>query len=95
VKYSKVTLRNFKRNRYKRTSSKNEWEIASKKRKKIDKCCRKCGRTWGLQTHHMIPVSKGGSNSLSNLTTLCRSCHKKEHRHLLKRKATYVKNGRR
>jgi len=31
------------------------------------------------EAHHIIPISKGGSNKLSNLKTLCYDCHKEEH----------------
>jgi 5-methylcytosine-specific restriction endonuclease McrA len=32
-----------------------------------------------IHAHHIIPISQGGSNDLSNLITLCYDCHKKEH----------------
>ncbi len=31
-----------------------------------------------LEVHHVMPVSKGGSDSLRNLVTLCIDCHKAE-----------------
>lgn len=31
----------------------------------------------GAEVHHIIPVSKGGGDEPSNLTTLCSECHKK------------------
>ena len=37
-----------------------------------------CNR--GLEVHHIIPVSEGGSDHISNLITLCEECHKKQHR---------------
>ena len=43
--------------------------------------CIKCGATENLEVHHIIPVSKGGSNSMRNLITLCHNCHKKQPRH--------------
>lgn len=30
--------------------------------------------------HHKEPVSEGGSNKPENLVTLCKGCHKKQHR---------------
>jgi len=38
-----------------------------------------------LNAHHIIFKSKGGSDSLDNLITLCESCHIKKHPHLLRR----------
>ena len=37
--------------------------------------CRLCGSTSKLHVHHVVPVSLGGSHSLQNLITLCKSCH--------------------
>lgn len=41
--------------------------------------CTKCRSPENLIVHHLIEVSKGGENSIENLTTLCRDCHKKVH----------------
>jgi len=32
-----------------------------------------------LHAHHVVPISKGGSHELSNLTTLCKRCHNSIH----------------
>lgn len=37
--------------------------------------CFACGRTGVLDRAHIIPKHKGGSDNLSNLHLLCRSCH--------------------
>jgi len=38
--------------------------------------CSDCGASGvELHVHHVIPLSKGGTNDLDNLTTLCRQCH--------------------
>ncbi len=45
--------------------------------------CRYCGSSDRiLHVHHIIPLSKGGSNSLSNLITLCEKCHSRKHPHM-------------
>ncbi|MGK5087261.1 HNH endonuclease signature motif containing protein [Bdellovibrionota bacterium FG-2] len=36
---------------------------------------RKCNQRRFIETHHKIPVSQGGENTLENLTTLCSSHH--------------------
>jgi len=64
-----------------------EWEW--RRREAIirdDYTCQDCGDVGGpegdtnLEVHHKTPVSEGGSNSLDNLITLCKSCHNHRHR---------------
>ena len=43
--------------------------------------CRQQGRyTLATEVHHVKPLADGGTNELSNLMSLCRSCHAKLHR---------------
>lgn len=45
-----------------------------------DYTCQQCGATDAtLQVHHKTPISEGGSHKLTNLETVCRSCHASEH----------------
>jgi len=37
--------------------------------------CAYCGSIENLEVDHIIPVSKGGGNTLDNLQILCRSCN--------------------
>jgi len=37
--------------------------------------CLNCGKKEKLQLDHIVPISKGGENKLSNLQTLCNSCN--------------------
>ncbi|MDA0780661.1 MAG: HNH endonuclease signature motif containing protein [Proteobacteria bacterium] len=39
--------------------------------------CVVCG-TAGTDVDHILPLSKGGTNELSNLQTLCHSCHSRK-----------------
>ena len=41
-----------------------------------------CTDRFKLQVHHIIPLSKGGTNSMLNLLTLCVNCHAKRHDHM-------------
>lgn len=41
--------------------------------------CRNCGISSNLCVHHIVPVSEGGNETLSNLATLCRECHRRAH----------------
>lgn len=61
-----------------------DWRQISQEIKQRDRCCQKCGAREGLIVHHIIPVSKGGTNRPVNLITLCQACHKLQpkHRHL-------------
>ena|SRR6266566_368157 len=40
--------------------------------------CELCGNVENLVIDHIIPLSRGGSNDLDNLRTLCTSCNVKE-----------------
>lgn len=44
--------------------------------------CRICRSTKQLQVHHILPLSRGGTNSQLNLITLCHACHEKRHKHM-------------
>jgi len=43
---------------------------------KAKRQCAKCEKKGNIQIHHIIPVSKGGSNERSNLIALCEACHR-------------------
>lgn len=37
--------------------------------------CVNCGTSDDLEVHHIVPVSRSGTNELSNLVSVCLSCH--------------------
>lgn len=45
----------------------------------LPKECGNCGSESGLQIHHIVPLSCGGSNKITNLARLCNECHAKAH----------------
>lgn len=46
--------------------------------------CSYCGKvTDDYQMEHIVPLSKGGPNTLSNITVACRSCNSSKHNHNL------------
>jgi len=71
----KKRIKNEKEKRWK------ELSYAVKKRDGFK--CTRCGATKGealqLHSHHIIPKSAGGEDTLDNLTTLCIECHIKAH----------------
>jgi len=44
-----------------------------------DNRCIKCGKSNNLTIDHIIPVSKGGKNSIKNIQPLCQSCNSKKY----------------
>lgn len=42
---------------------------------KIGKQCCNCGAKEDLQYHHIVPLSMGGNDIVSNICCLCYSCH--------------------
>lgn len=40
-----------------------------------DKKCLKCGSLYGLTVDHKVPISRGGTDEMSNLQTLCLNCN--------------------
>ncbi|MER6912249.1 HNH endonuclease [Streptomyces sp. NPDC000594] len=40
--------------------------------------CQRCGSRRELEVDHVVPAAKGGSWELSNLWTLCRTCHRRK-----------------
>lgn len=41
--------------------------------------CAKCGSDEYIEYHHIKPLSRGGTNKLSNIIPLCSQCHSKVH----------------
>lgn len=41
--------------------------------------CKYCGQVGGLlEVDHVVPISKGGTNEIENLTTSCRRCNRQK-----------------
>lgn len=52
------------------------------KNKLTSKVCEVCGVNTSYCMHHILPLSRGGSNSRRNLIAVCEDCHKKIHPYL-------------
>lgn len=50
--------------------------------------CKVCGRNLNtrkgerLVIHHIIPISKGGTNKENNLKAMCKQCHERLHKNV-------------
>ena len=56
-----------------------DWRDRVQKLREMSHSCTQCGTYKNLHAHHKIPLSRGGSNRLSNLLLLCEPCHKRAH----------------
>lgn len=60
---------------------KNWKEVAHNIRKLDNFTCVSCSKTGGeLHVHHIVYASNFGTHQKTNLVTLCRSCHEREHK---------------
>lgn len=67
----------------------NDWNALRQAVRIRDEQCMNCRRTPAdtgdlqFDTHHIVPLGRGGSNRLSNLVLLCRDCHDAAHGHCM------------
>jgi len=60
--------------------SAEKWEpLRLRALKRDDYRCCNCHKRKKLDIHHIVPVTAGGRNTLSNLVSLCRECHASIH----------------
>lgn len=66
--------------KYKRYGEPRKWRRQRMLAIKRDNyMCQSCGATEELEVHHWEPYCIGFDNSLDNLVTLCRECHREMH----------------
>lgn len=77
-----------KYNRYQRSSDHakrygSHWKKIRDLYASLHPLCERClkeGRTTPMdEVHHIVPVSRGGTDDFSNLMSVCKSCHNKIH----------------
>jgi len=55
-------------------------DVARAARERDGRVCKRCGASGiPLDVHHIVYLSRYGTNQKSNLVTLCRPCHEREH----------------
>ena len=54
-------------------------------KEKVGTTCINCGSSENIEYHHIVPLSLGGREKVSNIVPLCKRCHKAAHygRHIL------------
>ncbi|MFZ2151782.1 MAG: HNH endonuclease [Minisyncoccia bacterium] len=57
-----------------------EWELL---KQKYGQRCAHCKEVKKLTRDHIIPVSKGGKNDISNIQPLCQSCNSRKFNHIV------------
>lgn len=81
--YENKKLNNHKRRAYllgaEGSHTLQEWEALKKKYDYMCLCCKKQEPEIKLTEDHIMPLIKGGSNYISNIQPLCRSCNCKKH----------------
>ena len=56
-----------------------EWNLLKAMHAYLCACCGNIEPNIKLEEDHVVPLSKGGSNSISNIQPLCRSCNASKH----------------
>lgn len=51
------------------------WTRTAKLHKACNPTCAHCGAITDLESDHIVPLHKGGTNAWSNLQSLCKECH--------------------
>lgn len=87
--HSKLMNRHY--NKFERSADSNKkygraWREIRRRYVSAHPLCEMCLKEGRLtpvdEVHHIVPVSRGGTNEFSNLMSLCQSCHTKKHHDL-------------
>lgn len=66
-----------KRYREKRGSGWAQTRFRAAVLKRAGSRCERCGSTVGVEAHHRVPVTLGGTHDLRNGEALCTDCHRR------------------
>lgn len=54
------------------------WTRIAREHKAVHMCCAHCGAVADLETDHIVPLHRGGTNEWKNLQSLCVACHSRK-----------------
>lgn len=77
--------RHLRRETYSNGIKNDWWTISAQVRKRDNNRCFYCGAE-AQEVHHLIPLSKGGTTTMTNLVCVCKACHNRMHAHMKNRK---------
>ena len=84
-KNNKELISHLKARRYARergADGKHTLDEWVKLKESFNNVCAYCGSDEKMTKDHIIPLSKGGSDFISNIQPLCKSCNSKKHNHI-------------
>ena len=71
----KRVAKNYKYLSRNNKAGKIDWDAWLEKLEYLENRCQCCGTTEHITIDHIVPLSRGGTNAVSNLQPLCRSCN--------------------
>lgn len=73
-------VRQYRRERRARLANNKSFYVSEKEFAKMySSPCFKCGKKGEIEIEHLIPVTRGGDNSIGNYVALCISCNRSKH----------------